>query len=253
MVRLINYTAMELDYKNAIIYKLVNTVDNKIYVGSTRNTKEVRKIMHKAKAAKYPHRRVYAHLNQFDWDKEVDIIVIENFPCNSEEELKVRERYWYDRINPELNTYRPTRTEEEIKERKKENNKKYRKENKEKILKYREEEFICPCGGKYTRNHFSRHSKALIHQKWVNQQEEDCSAVANTKHIEYPKKEKFNCPCGGKYTSNHFSRHNKTLIHQKWVKVNQQEEDCSAVANTRHIEYPDEEVSEVDESADHTE
>ena len=52
---------------------------------------------------------------------------------------------------------------EKIKEQKAE----YRAENKEKISK----KFNCPCGGKYTHNHKSRHLKTKQHQNWLKTQE----------------------------------------------------------------------------------
>ena len=51
-------------YDNGKIYKLVNNVDDKIYVGSTCNLLRVRKNQHKIKSKGKPDRRIYNHLNQ---------------------------------------------------------------------------------------------------------------------------------------------------------------------------------------------
>ena len=99
-------------YDNGKIYKLVNNVDDKIYVGSTCNILRVRKARHKAKSKMEPDRRIYKHLNQVGWGN-VEIILIENYECKSKEDLNKRERYWIDELKPELNKVIPTRTRKE--------------------------------------------------------------------------------------------------------------------------------------------
>ena len=139
-------------YENGKIYKLVNNVDDKIYVGSTCTTLVKRKYGHiyeiKINRNNCP---VYVHLRTVGYEN-VEIILIEKYPCVDKMELHKRERYWIDYLNPELNFVIPTRTYKEwrkdnaeiIKEKKK----KYRKDNaeiiKEKNKKYyeRNKEFI---------------------------------------------------------------------------------------------------------------
>jgi hypothetical protein len=58
------------------------------------------------------------------------ITLIENYPCNSKEELVARERHWIDSMEC-VNKVRPTRTEEE----KKEYHKQYYLNNKEKYTR----------------------------------------------------------------------------------------------------------------------
>ena len=70
--------------------------------------------------------------------------MIEDFQCNSKNELEKRERYWIETLKPELNKYIPTRTKKEsfkiyYEEHKEELNKKHKKwceENKEELNKY---------------------------------------------------------------------------------------------------------------------
>jgi hypothetical protein len=96
-----------VNYQNSKIYKLVNNVDDKIYVGSTCNLLRVRKSGHKDKSTKQVDRRVYAHLNAIGWDN-VQIVLIEEFPCDNKMHLLKRERYWVDLLKPVLNTNLPT-------------------------------------------------------------------------------------------------------------------------------------------------
>ena len=109
------------NYSRGKVYKLVNNVDNEIYVGSTIQSLTQRKAGHKRKAVDVPYRRVYQHLNTIGWDN-VEIVLIENYPCQSKEELNARERYWIEELKPSLNKLIPTRTAQE-----------YRQDNTDKI------------------------------------------------------------------------------------------------------------------------
>ena len=84
-----------VNYQNGKIYKLVNSVDDKIYVGSTCGNLRLRKSRHKSKSKLEPNRHIYKHLNEIGWDN-IDIILIELYQCNSKDELHARERHWID-------------------------------------------------------------------------------------------------------------------------------------------------------------
>ena len=73
----------------------MNNVDEKYYIGSTCNSLHKRKNGHKSDAIKFPEQPVYKHLNTVRWDN-VEIILIESYPCNSKAELEARERYWIE-------------------------------------------------------------------------------------------------------------------------------------------------------------
>ncbi len=88
-------------YDNGQIYKLVNSVDDSIYIGSTCMPLAKRKASHKRTAKKKP-RPVHLHLNEIGW-KNVRIILIEEWPCGSKKELLKREQHWIDELQPELN------------------------------------------------------------------------------------------------------------------------------------------------------
>ena len=60
------------------------------------------------------------------WDNW-SMIMIENFPCNNNLEASMRERYWYEELNGNMNTRKPYRSKEEEKEYNKEYNKEYQK------------------------------------------------------------------------------------------------------------------------------
>jgi group I intron endonuclease len=95
-------------YENAKIYKLVNSVDDQIYVGSTCMELRQRKWQHKGAAKRFPDRVVYKHLFEVGLDN-MDIELVESFPCNDKTELHTRERHWIDTLKPALNLLVPTR------------------------------------------------------------------------------------------------------------------------------------------------
>ena len=101
-----------VNYANGKVYRLVNNVDEKFYIGSTCNPLHKRKNGHKRDAIKSPEQPVYKHLNTVGWEN-VEIILIESYPCNSKAELEARERFWIELMKPELNKAIPTRTPKE--------------------------------------------------------------------------------------------------------------------------------------------
>lgn len=96
-------------YSKGKIYRLVNSVDDEEYIGSTCGTLAKRKHGHKQLATKRPNQPVYSHFNKIGFDN-VSIVLIEEYPCNNKMELERRERYWIEQLKPTLNRYIPTRT-----------------------------------------------------------------------------------------------------------------------------------------------
>jgi len=172
-------------YKNGKIYKLVNDVDDKIYIGSSCNVLATRLNQHKAKSKCYPDRHVYKHLNEIGWES-VKIILVEDYPCDTKKHLEARERHWIDTLKPELNKQFPTRTKVE-----------YRIDNKEKIAEYKQQYRID-----------NKEKIAEYHQQYYN---ENRTVLLENRKI------KYECSCGGCYTTRHKSSHEKSKKHQQWL------------------------------------
>lgn len=102
-------------YKNGKIYRLVNTVDDEQYIGSTCTSLAKRLYKHKQSAKLSGNRYVYQHLNNIGWDS-VRIILIEEYECENKMELERRERYWIEELKASLNQRIPTRTNKEWRE-----------------------------------------------------------------------------------------------------------------------------------------
>jgi len=104
-----------VNYKLGKIYKLVNNVDNEIYVGSTCSSLAKRKAEHKIRSKrKCTNRKVYKHCNEVGWEN-VGIVLIEKYPCDDKSELFKRERFYYDLLNPSLNMNSPKRSKQDKK------------------------------------------------------------------------------------------------------------------------------------------
>ena len=92
---------MTTRYSRGKIYKLVNSVDDKIYVGSTCLSLSKRFYEHK-KQARHKPLPAHIHLNTIGWDN-VRIILIENVIAETKDQLLQREQHYIDLLNPSLN------------------------------------------------------------------------------------------------------------------------------------------------------
>ncbi len=106
------------NYRNGKIYKLVSP-KGLIYIGSTTQPLCERKAGHKAnyvrhmtKSPKKGESSVELYLESPDM---IDIVLIENYPCDSKEELHKRERFYMDSMKC-VNKTRPCITDDDKKE-----------------------------------------------------------------------------------------------------------------------------------------
>lgn len=120
-------------YNNGKIYKIVDNTNNNVYYGSTIETLGERLSVHKYNK----NCRSRLIINNGDYD----IILIENYPCESKEQLETRERHYIEN-NKCINKNIPGRNMKEWREDNKDNIRKYHKEwredNKEKLKLKRE-------------------------------------------------------------------------------------------------------------------
>ena len=173
-------------YQQGKIYKIVSPHTDKIYIGST--TKQYlsqRLAKHKSDFKRWQQGKA-RNITSFNLIElgDVEIILLELYPCNSKDELTSRERHWYN-LNKELviNKLRPSFTLEERKKEQKEyyqNNyeyiqeyyKKYRESRKDELIQYSKEyrkiKFNCECGSKnISYEHKASHNKTDKHQTYL--------------------------------------------------------------------------------------
>lgn len=131
-------------YENAVIYKLCckNASITDEYIGSTCN-KYKRKQGHKCccnngNNDKYNF-SVYQFIRANGGFNNWDMIILEEYPCESKVQLQMKEREWIERLRPILNRQIPTRTRQEYYDECKEKYKQYYEEHREERIQYYEE------------------------------------------------------------------------------------------------------------------
>ena len=97
------------NYSNGKVYYIENLINNKKYIGSTKKSLEHRFNDHKNcfNAGKDKNRKIYAAMAEHDI-KNFVINLIEEYPCESKKELRLREAHFimlYDTIENGYNTY----------------------------------------------------------------------------------------------------------------------------------------------------
>jgi hypothetical protein len=137
-----------IDYSKTIMYKIVcNDLSIKnVYVGHTTDEKS-RKREHKSccnnPTSSYYHLKVYQFIRDNGGWENWTMLPIETFSCKNKQEATIRERYWYENLNGDLNSRFPTRTQQEYQQANTEKIKDYRKEyqqaNIEKIKDYQKD------------------------------------------------------------------------------------------------------------------
>ncbi len=180
-----------------IMYKIKCGDDNieGCYIGSTKDFKG-RKHSHKSHCnnendKKY-NLRVYKFIRENGGWNEFEMKPIEEFLCDTKLQATIREQYWINFYNSDLNSINSYTSEEQgkiqekeyyenNKDKIKEQNKEYRENNKDKIKEYYEnnkEEIkgkksklhICECGSNIRIDGKAEHSRTLKHQNFIKNQ-----------------------------------------------------------------------------------
>jgi hypothetical protein len=147
---------LNVNYNNTVIYKIVcNDLNIKdCYVGSTTDFTK-RKCSHKKTCnnenIKNYNLKVYKMIrNNGGWDNWT-MLVIEKYPCEDNITATLRERYWYELLNANMNTLVPSRSKKEYQkeyyaeyyEANKEHKKEYYEANIETIQEYNKQYYIA--------------------------------------------------------------------------------------------------------------
>lgn len=177
------------DYQKGKIYKLVSDHTDEIYIGSTIQKLCARLGGHACGFRKGIIKCTSKKL--FELGK-VKIVLIENCPCDSKEQLLKRERHYiesmvcininipgrtmaenyqdkkehYQKINKEYKLKNKDKIKEQTKEyrlKNKDKIKEYCLKNKDKIKERNKVRTICDCGLDVTKNDISKHKKTKRH------------------------------------------------------------------------------------------
>lgn len=108
-----------LDYKNSKIYKVVSPNEEMVYVGSTKNNLSVRMSIHKHhyklfKEGKKIYLSIFEIFEKYPID-QIQIKLIENYPCQTKQELLKREGHFIQSLKNCVNMKIAGLTEQESK------------------------------------------------------------------------------------------------------------------------------------------
>jgi hypothetical protein len=222
-------------YSKGKIYKIVvdTQEEYKPYVGSTIQTLSNRMSEHRS-GYKYK-KNICSSFNLFERfgvDK-CKIILIEEYSCDTHEQLLSRERYWFDNIEC-CNKMKPFITKEErieydkkYNEQHKEHYKKWRDEHKEQLAEYYKEwyeqhkEKVAELGKIYREQH-----KDQIAERNKIYRDEHKEEIAEKKKEKYEKnkqeiavkrKETYECSCGSVCRKSDKAKHEKTKKHISFI------------------------------------
>ena len=155
---------MENKYENGKIYMLINENTPKTYVGSTILELDTR---YKKHLYDYYMDEQISSSEIFDVEGECMIVLIENYPCKNETELRLREQYYIDMFREDgcevVNRQNAITTEEQ----KREKQKSYYQDNRDYIIA-RQWEYDKQPHNKVKKREYVRKNKNHINQKARN-------------------------------------------------------------------------------------
>jgi hypothetical protein len=213
-------------YKYGKIYKLVSK-DSHYYIGSTTKTLQKRFSSHKYSIKNNTRGGNYTYLSSIPLD-DINIELIENYPCSTKSELREREDYHiqnalYDKYC--LNTYRAFQTDEEKKEydrlyyslhkeTAKENMKSYYEENKDTIMEYHRK--------------YNEENKEIINQKRTQYRKENAEILAE-KQRQYA----LNNIEKVKESKKKYNEENKEKLAEYWKEYAKKEENKERIKENK--------------------
>ena len=210
-----------IDYSRTVIYKFVckdlNIKD--VYVGHTTNFTK-RKTQHKNKCNDENNRsynvKVYRRIRENGGWNNWEMIEIEKFPCQDQNEAIARERHWYELNNSTLNTSKPNRTKAEYRtdniEQMRLKDKTYRDANKDiiktkhKIYYDANKEFIL----QQVKEHYIANKEQYLTNKKLYYEKKK-------EEIAEKRSEKFDCECGPCVRKFDYPRHLKSKKHLNFI------------------------------------
>lgn len=137
-----------VNYQQGKIYKIVCNITGNIYVGSTCKPKLSQRLsQHRASNKQYTNQKTTSYCTSFQIldNGNYDIILLENYPCETKDELTARERFHIESHDC-VNKYIPGRTKAEYYDDNREHITKYMAEyrvnNRETIAEYNAEYYV---------------------------------------------------------------------------------------------------------------
>ena len=235
-----------MDYKNGKIYKILNNIDDNVYIGSTCQSLSERMSKHRWSIKMNRHNGAFGDKVRELGIEQFYIELIEEYPCTSREQLLAKEGY-HIRQSGTLNKQVAGRTKQEFRKLWYENNpdynREYREEHKKEISEqckiYREthKDLIYQHGKEYraankdsireSKKQYEEANKDMIRERKKIYWEQNKDKFKE-KHKEYrdankdsaalKAKETITCGCGSCFRYSDKARHERSNKHTNWVE-----------------------------------
>jgi hypothetical protein len=171
-------------YVRGKIYKIICNTTGLVYIGSTCKPRLCQRLASHVSNYKSFIAGNYHYVTSFKIIENGDyqILLLEEYPCSSKDQLKVVEAKHIRELDSCVNKNIPGRTMKEYNEDNKDHLKEYRREyreaNKDNIKKNKGEYYeqnkerlcqinYCGCGSEYTTGYKLRHEKTKKHQEYL--------------------------------------------------------------------------------------
>lgn len=225
-------TRIAINYSNTVMYKIVckdlNITD--CYVGHTTMFSK-RKYQHKMICnnpnGKFYNFKVYETIRQNGgWDNW-EIIEIEKYPCNDNNEARARERYWFETLNSNLNCNNPFITNDEKQHYMKNYMKNYREQNKDELIA-NGKEYYKNNKDYYKEIHkqYYDDNKESLRERQKQYKEENKEKIREQRKIEYQKNKNEI-----KHKNKRYYEANKELIKEQHKQYKEQKNKIKNVLN----------------------
>ena len=201
------------DYSNGKIYMLYDNTNSAIYIGSTTRPLKIRLDRHRNDYRYWCNeKKGFEYCSSYNIIANGNCIIvwIEDFPCNTRNELQEREQYWIDYHDGCINKFRAHSTPEQAKEQ----HKKWEVANAE-VLKIKKKEY-----GKKNAVVIAEKNKIFRTENAdVIRERKRAFRVANDAKIKEHKNKKETCECGVEYSHANLARHLRSAQHTKLLTI----------------------------------
>ena len=198
------------NYQEGKIYKIYNTINDEIYIGSTTQKLCERMAQHRSKHRnECPVALVYKAFNEHGVENFF-IELVEKCPCNDKDELRKKEGEYIRALKPVLNKNIAGRTKQDYEVEHKEAIAKRKKEYRERdIQRYSQKQ----------KEYYNSNTEAIKqrHKEFRNNNIE-YEKQRHKKYYEEVSKQSFECECGCVVKRGCLSRHRKTKKHIELMK-----------------------------------
>ena len=216
-----------MDYKNGMVYKILNTVNDECYIGSTCQKLSQRLAKHRSvmNSQNKKNRRLYEAMRVIGADSFY-IELVKEYPCENVEQLRAVEGE-YIRTMGTLNHCIAGRGKqqwyEDNKEKVKEKSKNYRIDNLEKVnervKEYNEKnrETILQNKREYYSNNKDKRKEYIEKNKVILKQKRQEHYHKNIEKMTEKNRTKTACSCGQEILKRNLTKHQRTKKHQEAI------------------------------------